>query len=148
MNQLATRNGVVTEDAATGIKAILDNPYCQLPPEWVPLVFDFWSFWSDVLKNELGLCSRIRYWMSDEGLTLDVLKRAITAEKRTEAAAGIHFPSEILAGLARRIQTLKKADADEKSTAEFTAQFEGQLIATRLAEAFRRPGVSPVKPVE
>lgn len=77
----------------------VDQPLKQIPAPWRTTTWDFWSYWSHVLKNQLALAARLRHWRED-GLTLEDV-RAIFAKLTTpEATAKYQFAGELLAEVA------------------------------------------------
>lgn len=132
------------------IKELVRKPFKQLPVEWVPVVFDFWCFWADVFKRhndsgQLGLCSRVRWWMLNDGLTLAELSQAMDAVRRAERASRFEFPSQVLAALADQIDAVRKAARDAERQAAKDAElalFKGRAANRglhELADSFPMP---------
>lgn len=124
------------------IAEFVENPLKQLPIDWRPAVWDFWSFYSHLLPTQLALCTRIRYWMQADGLDFETLTRAFDRMRQPGRCREHQFASQVLASLADDIETVR----EERRQAERKARdWDGKLpasapIVTNLAEHFRTGG--------
>lgn len=120
--------------------ALVADPPSQLPVEFRLPVWDFWACWSHVLKNQLALVSRIRHWITDEGMTLDDLLWAFRELSTPEEGAGINFAGELLAKLsglvARRLQS-RREQAEVEARRREAAEFNDPAYRTVVRDLLR-----------
>lgn len=120
------------------------DPLKQLPAEFRLPTWDFWAFFSDVLKaDQLSLCTRIRWWIGNDGLKLDELVRAFDELRRPQASSSLRFASEVLSGIADAVERHRTELLDaERKRREFEAvkgNTAGERVQTNLSELFRMP---------
>ena len=130
------------------IARFVKNPYLQITPEWVPMVWDFWAFFSHLLKaeGELALCTRIRWLRDNDGLTFDELQEAMRDCRKPKASAEFQFPSQVLAGMDAAINGVRNREAEKRKHDIAELEKQGRdvpmdrRVVTNLADAFRNPG--------
>lgn len=103
------------EMSAEFVKQMIEQPLRQLPKAWQLPVWDFWSFFSNLLKNQLALCSRIRHWQQC-GVQLGDLQVAFRTMRHPERAGRYKFDSEVLADLATLVATAKRSREEMEDT--------------------------------
>lgn len=108
MSDLAKQPAPIAPLSAEQLADFVNKPLRQVPAEWRPVVWDFWSQWEHLLPTQLALASRLRHWISELGLTLDDAKRAFAAVNNPERMAGIRFASDLLAALATEAAAIVK----------------------------------------
>src|SRR4051812_36272908 len=84
------------------------NPLRLLPEAWRQPVGFFYAFHSDLLKGSMGVVTRMRLWIRDEGLTLEEAKLAMKRAMRPEACASIAYVGQLLTTLAAEVDNLVK----------------------------------------
>jgi len=99
-NAIAERTTALTFEQA---QQFIKEPLLQLPPGARLMTWDFWSYFSDVLTSQLGLASRIRFWINHDDLTLDELQAAFNLLRRSRCDYVTKFPSDILDSLEKAI---------------------------------------------
>lgn len=102
------------------------SPLALLPPGWREPVGFFYAAYSDILKGSTGIVTRLRFWIQEDGLTLDEAKKILRRLLAPEEAARIQFPGQLIARLAElvidaltdRRKVVEQAAARERAAAE------------------------------
>lgn len=76
------------------------NPLLHLPLEWRKPVAFFAAFHSDILKGVAGVVTRMRYWIKDDGLTLEEANGVMRKLMAPEKCAGFQYAGQLLAEMA------------------------------------------------
>ena len=136
---------IANELTVDRIKEFVDKPLRQLPVEWRPVVWDFWSGWSHLLPTQLSLCSQLRHWIADHGLTLDDAREAFRTANNPEAMARMKFASDLLSHLAdivaiqgrarkRREEEKRRREQDEREKSEALSGKEIQALMSGIGK--------------
>lgn len=142
MKELAMHSGAMTTPL-TGeqLADFVNKPLRQIPAEWRPVAWDFWSQWAHLLPTQLVLASRLRHWIGELGLTLAEAKHAFACVNRPERMADMKFASDLLAALAAEVGRIAKArkrqdeqrERRERDEREKTEAASGPKIRELLA---------------
>lgn len=143
MSQLA-RN--LTVEA---IGQFVANPLLQVPADLRPAVWNFTSYWSDVLKSDLGLCTRVRCWI-DDGVPVADIRAGLQRLTQFRSTATFQFPGQLLAALEEAIiehqdRAAKKAEVG-KVVSRRGSRDPDALSGEELREAMRRHGYGKKQP--
>ena len=112
-------------------------PLWQVPAEWRCAVWDFWSYWSGFLDNQIALAARLRHWIGD-GLTL-ADARSIFAEMTTPTASQeLKFKGDLFAELSRRAATRIAFRRSLAEQAEREQQRQEAAAGAVTGDEFRR----------
>lgn len=118
------------------------NPLRQLPKDWRQPVAFFYACHSDILKGTLSLVSKVRFWMKEDGLTLDELKAALRLLMDPEVCAEINYVGQLHARLAQAVTDAMHRRKRDERTAEQRAKLERPKgvadTISNLADAFAR----------
>lgn len=91
----------------------IKDPFLQLPKGWKPLVFDYWAFFHHLLEqHKLALCTRIRWFIDEDNLTLDELRQATKMQRVPKMSKDYQFASQVLAGLSECIELVRKNEIE------------------------------------
>jgi hypothetical protein len=118
MSELAKPAGADLAPTAEDIRQFVEKPLRQLPADWRPVVWDFWSAWSHLLPTQLTLAARLRHWIRDEGLTLDDARAAFAAINKPARMAELRFASDLFAALGIELVRLTKERQREQHERE------------------------------
>lgn len=142
MSELVRQTSAIAPELTLDrIKEFVDKPLRQLPAEWRPVVWDFWSGWSHLLPTQLPLCSQLRHWITDYGLTLEEARDAFRTLNHPETMAKMRFASDLLSHLAdiiaiqararrKREEQAKRRGQDEREKSE---ALSGKQIQSLMA---------------
>ena len=135
----ASNSGLTWEQA----KEFVSNPLTQLPTEFQLPVWGFWAFFSDILTGQLGLASRINFWIANCDLTLPKLTRAFDAMRKPPLVTEYKFASDVLAGIMATVEEQERQDSEEerkrRDKEAIKANVAGERVASNLAEQFAMP---------
>lgn len=104
------------------MKHFIAHPLNQLPQDWRLPVYDFWLFFSHLFPTELVICTRLRYWMDSDQLTLEELTEIMKRMRSPAVAAEYQFASQVLAGLGEQLQLLRAESRKKKQEAKEKAE--------------------------
>jgi len=138
MSEIATR----TPDAIEPRRE-KTPPLRLLPREWQKPVAYFAAFHSDILKGVAGIVARLRFWIKDDGLTLDeandIMRRLMAPEK----CAGFQYAGQLLAEMAFLVADKVRARRERERT-ERLAKIAGEqtdpgvrLLLDSIGKPFR-----------
>jgi hypothetical protein len=128
------------------LAAFVDDPLTQLPEEWRPAVWDFWTFYSDVLNRQLGLCSRLRRWIAADGLELAEVLVAFDTLMSPARSAEFNFPSQVLGALGDEIEANRKRKRDRERREAARKEWDTSKPADVVASMAEHFGVMPKPP--
>lgn len=118
------------------VAKFIREPLRQLPPEFQLPTWRFWSYFADVLDSQLGLASRISYWIEFDGLTLDELVAAFDRMRKTACEYPTRFKNEVLDSLEKAIADVRKAERVRVRKAAEKEQYDGpDATPEEIAEA-------------
>lgn len=126
------------------------NPLMSMPAPLVEPVAKFLLFFSDLIKDRVGLTARLAYWTDEEGMTAADAETAFRSLMKPGGSANIDYGGKLLAALGAAVD---KAINDRKA-AERTAarnQTTGDLrpvpgAAEALGNALAERGLKRAKP--
>jgi hypothetical protein len=124
------------------LKEWVESPLKQLPIEWRPAVWEFWSLWNHLLPSQLTLCSRLRIWRTKHDLTLDQLRIIFDKLNHPGRVREMKFASDLLASLANEVFSALEAkriltEQEQRRAGTSSGILSGSEIKERLANAFK-----------
>lgn len=109
------------------------SPILHLPLEWRKPVAFFAAFHSDLLKGVAGVVTRMRFWIKDDGLTLDeandVMRRLMDPAK----CAGFQYAGQLLAEMSFLVADAVRARR-EREACERRAEIASEATDPRVRE--------------
>jgi len=115
MSDIQKANGAV----ATTQRAI-PAPIAMLPAELQKSVRWFCGFYFETLKGTAAVASRFRWWMEEEGLTLEEAKAAMREMMKPEKSADIDTAPKVVAVLSREVARILRDRREKERTDRVT----------------------------
>lgn len=84
------------------VEEYVATPLRMLPESWRVPTWAFWTFFSDLLPDQLSLSARLRHWAND-GLTLDDLGAIYERLTAPAEAARFEYKGQLMAELSRLV---------------------------------------------
>ncbi len=95
-------------------------PISMLHPDLQKSVRWFCSFYFETLKGTAAIASRFRWWMQEDGLTLDEAKEAMRSLMRPEKAAEIDTAPKVVAVLSGEVARILRDRRERERAAKLT----------------------------
>ncbi|HEX3152961.1 MAG TPA: hypothetical protein VHR66_33120 [Gemmataceae bacterium] len=89
--------------SADQLTRFVREPLTQLAADWRLPVWDFWAHFAHLLPTQLPLCTQIRHWRDQDGLTLDMLRSILAAMMSAAESGRFNFASDLFTDLGRRV---------------------------------------------
>lgn len=115
------------------LEDIVKKPLRQLPAEFRLPTWEFWSYWSDLIKDQLALSSRLRRWIG-EGMTLEDARAVFARLMGPEASGRIKFPGELHAELSTLVTERIAQRRTQRAMADRRAETATPADATQVRQ--------------
>lgn len=131
MNELATR---ATGAVATEKRSAID----LLPQDWREPVRFFYGFHSDILKGALGIVTRLRVWIHNDGLTLEEARAAMRTLTRPDRCAAYTYAGQLLADFSAEVGRVLVARREREREARYRAECAASRDGVASREEFAK----------
>lgn len=132
MSSIATR--ATGGEVATVKRSAID----LLPEQWREPVRFFYGFHSDILKGALGIVTRLRSWIHNDGLTLEEARAVMKVMTRPERCASYTYAGQLLADFAAETGRVIAERRSREREARFKRDSEAARAGTAPRDEFRR----------
>ncbi len=89
-----------------------------LPAEFIAPATFFHGFYSDILKGKLGLVTRLRYWISEFGITPDECRAVMKKLMRPDSTARFQYAGQMFAAMGELVEDALKERRSRKEVEE------------------------------
>ncbi len=103
MNQLPAKTKEVAEKqefTREQVKKFIEEPLSMIPEKYRGITFGFWAKWSDILKTQLSLASRLREWIERYDLTPEDIQKVYDKINAPDLAGRFRYSGDLMGSIA------------------------------------------------